>query len=212
MLDAATALVDVVSPPTFPIRTAPASGATFACDSILSAVPAPLMTTVASVEESQHSEENSDRRRDRCVTMFAEPHAGQRRMEGCARGELNCHTHHLRQLALEPRPSPRPSRVLRSQGFTKHVADEALEPKWIRILVITFLQTCCQYRSRRAESLQYCGFSSSVYSILVTYGLLSKNKITNTPQLSCISQHSHCSLVTIHCRLFCRAVPQRAGA
>ena len=38
----------------------------------------------------------------------------------------------MRQLAPEPRQSTCPSRVLRSQRFTKHIADEALEPKWLR--------------------------------------------------------------------------------
>ena len=122
-------------------------------------------------------------------------------MESCARDELNCLTHHLRQLAPEPRPSPRPSRVLRSQGFTKHAADEALEPKWLRILCYHFLAVVLSVSIQKRKG-HYSFAGSRPASI--TYGLLSKNKITTTPQLLGTSQHSHCSLVTIHCRLFAR--------
>ena len=41
--------------------------------------------------------------------------------------------------------------------------------------------TCCHYRSRRKKNhYNFCGFLSSVYCILVTYGLHRRNKITTT--------------------------------
>ena len=60
------------------------------------------------------------------------------------------------------------------------------------IVVVTILLTCCQYRSTAdKESLQFCGFLSSVSCMLVTYGLHSKNKLTTTPnQLTCCAQWS----------------------